>query len=58
VSDKLNEALIKVRLKIAFPPLPLGGLGWGAQLRQREKQITYPRGLSGRTGSFWAYPLV
>jgi hypothetical protein len=32
--------LIKGRLKRAFAPLPLGGAGGGAQLRQREKQIT------------------
>jgi|GEM_PF-6578532 len=40
MSDKLQEALIQVRLKIAFAPLTLGGAGGGAQLRQREKQIT------------------
>ena len=35
--DKLKEALNKVRLKIAFAPLPLGGVGGGAQLRQKRK---------------------
>jgi len=52
MSDKLQEALIKVRLKTAFAPLPLGGAGGGAQLRQIEKQITCMRGLSARAGSF------
>ena len=37
--DKLKETMIKVRLKRAFAPLPLGGAGRGAQLPQREKQV-------------------
>jgi len=45
LGDKLKEALIKVRMKIAFAPLPFWG---GAQLRQRQKQITCVRGLSAR----------
>ena len=49
---KLKEALIKIRLKVAFAPLTLGGIGGGAQLRQREKQNTCVRGLSARAGSF------
>jgi|GEM_PF-2987455 len=40
MSDKLKEALIKVRLKIAFAPLPLAGGRRRARLRQRKNQIT------------------
>ena len=58
MSDKLQEALIKVRLKTAFAPLPLGGAGGGAQLRQREKQnYLYARAFSPR-GIFFGYRLV
>jgi len=49
--DKL-KVVIKIRLKIAFAPLPLGRAGEGAQLRQREKQISDVPGLSARAGSF------
>jgi hypothetical protein len=42
-----------VSLKTVFAPLPLGGAGGGAQLRQREKQIICVRGLSVRAGSFF-----
>jgi hypothetical protein len=52
MADKLEEALIKVRLKLAF--LPSLGRGWGgAQLRQREKQnYLFVRGLSARADLF------
>jgi hypothetical protein len=53
LGDKLKEALIKVRLKIAFAPLPLGGAGEGRSYGKREKQITCVRGLSARAGSFF-----
>jgi hypothetical protein len=54
MSEKLQEALIKVRLKIAFAPLRGGGAGGGAQLRQREKaNHLCARAFSPRGISFW-----
>jgi len=57
MSDKLQESLIKVKIEIAFAPLPLGGARGGAQLRQ-EKSKSCVRGLSARGGSFFGYRLV
>jgi len=51
LGDKLKEALIKVRMKIAFAPLPWEGPGEGRSYG-KEKSITCMRGLSARAGCF------
>jgi hypothetical protein len=45
-------------LKIAFAPLPLGGAGGGAQLRQREKPLLVCAGFQPARDLFWVSTLV
>src|SRR6185369_5010309 len=58
MSDKLEEALIKVSLKIAFAPLPFGrGWGRGAATAKTKANYLCARAFSPR-GIFFGYLLV
>ena len=54
LGDKLKEALIKVRMKIAFAPLPLGGLEEGRSYGKEKSKLLVCAGFQpARDLFFW-----